>query len=125
MVTERESPTESIHPSPSPATMPIPSRYQGPGNVTVSTDGLLRLQDPTFSPQPDRPAVVPGGFTPFMTQLQIRPVASQLARIASSDSFSFEYQAAYDSAIDLLSREVSDRVLAQQIQRIRGVLQSR
>jgi hypothetical protein len=104
MATERASPTESIPPSPSPATMPIPTRYQGPGNVTVSTDGLLRLQDPTFSPQPHRPAVVAGDFTPFMTQRQIRLVACQLARIASGDPFSFEYHAAYDSAIDPLSR---------------------
>jgi hypothetical protein len=121
MATERESPTESIRPSPSPATMPIFSRYRGPGNITASTNGLLRPRDPTFSPQPDRPAGVPGGSTPLLTAPPIRLIARQPGQTASGDPSSSEYQAAYNSAIDLLSREASDRFLAQQIQRSRGV----
>jgi hypothetical protein len=37
--------------------------------------------------------------------------------MASGDPFSPEYQAAYNSTIDLLSREIIDRARAQQIQR--------
>jgi hypothetical protein len=61
---------------------------------------------------------VPGRFTPFLTALPIRLVACQLGRVASGDPFSFEYQAAYNSAIDLLFRAVSDRFLAEQIHEV-------
>jgi hypothetical protein len=68
---------------------------------------------------------VPGHSTPFLTLLQIRLVACQLGRAASDNPVSPEHQAAYNSAIDLSSREVSDRFLAQQIQRSLGDFQGR
>jgi hypothetical protein len=68
---------------------------------------------------------VPGHSSPFLTLLQIRLVACQLGQMASDGAFSPEYRAAYNSAIDLSPREVSDRFPTQQIERSPGDFQGR
>jgi hypothetical protein len=112
MVTEHESPTDSIPSPPSPAPVATASRCQGTGNFTISTDGFLCLQDSTFSPQLDRPAAVFDDFTPFMTMPQMHLVASQLARTTSDDLSSPEYRAVFNFATDLRAQELSNRLLA-------------